>query len=904
VGYNQHHNHKRVSLALMPKPMVVRTEQLSRELRLALRRLLAAPLFSAFAILSIALGLGVTTAVYSTISGLVWNTSSFEDADRIAVITQLTSDRNRSWRWQISKADFDALQDRLRSRLALSGSSPVSGILNDGAQTSVFLGQAVTGNFFSMVGLPMALGRGIQESDDRPDADPVVVLSHEFWQTKTGGDPNLVGRTVRIDERPFVVIGVVAGSFKNGRYLDGQFGIANGDAWIPFAARTPPATPSDPPATPSADKSAPAASPTSSTQSPTITPSTGKSAGNSAPTQPPQPTPTPPPAKEPGLTVLVRPPTGRTIASIAAEVASVSAALDRSTPLSNASADGRLVTRSWSAVSASEITRAQADAAVKAGGAIVLLVGLVLVVACTNIANLTLGRGAWRQHEFSVRRALGASRGRLIREQCMESLIVALFGGAGALLIAQSLVRAVTTDIPQGNGTVTAVRPELNTPALIAAGGSLLVSLVVFGLIPAIQLTRTTLRDRLAGDAVGATPSRWRGRGWLIAGQVAISTAFLLVAFASVRAVNAVARQDPGFDLSHLAVASINFRPRHWDTTRTQQAIASIDTVARTASGFTSIAFTMGLPLGEGPRLRQLARVSIPDDSTAQPRELPVRALPSTPSIFRTLGVPILRGRGFDDHDIATTPQVIVISAEVAREMFGVVDAVGRQLRYLGPVDDTPRLSEIVGVAQDVNSRVFDLKLGTVYVPLAQEDVQRVLIVGRTVRDPGLTVRNFAKIVRLADPDLAVEFAATGPMVMTPTYIVLRLAGLLSGSLAILAVTLAMVGLYGVLSHVVARRTREIGVRLALGAETNRVRRMIVAEGLRPVLWGLGLGQFVGIGARALLRATDVAHSISPVDPTAIAVSATTLLVAGLVATYFPARHASKVDPNDALRSL
>jgi hypothetical protein len=463
-------------------------DQLWREARFAGRRLRATPIFTAIAIVSLALGLGVTTAVYSTIGALVWNTSSIDDAEHLAVITQQMTGARRSWQWTVSEPDFGALRSEMHSVPALAASTFLSGVLNDGTESSAFLGQAVTGNYFSIVRLPVALGRGIQESDDRPDADPVVVLSHQFWRSKTGGDPALVGRTVRIDTRSFVVIGVLAQSFQNGRDLNGQFGIANGDVWIPLAAKTPPAKALNPPA-------------------------------DSATTDPPPGAPPAPAATvasnyEPVLTVLARLPAGMAVQSVAAEVGGIGAALDRSTPLKSG-AGGRPVTRSWLATTASAIVREQTAAAVRAGGAVVLLVGLVLFVACTNIANLTLGRGASRQHEFSVRRALGASRGRLIREQCIESVVLAVFGAAGALLIAQILIQVGTTDIPLMNAAVLAVRPVLNAPALIAAGGSLLVSLVVFGLVPAIQLTRASLRDRLAGDAAGAPPSRWKGRGRL-----------------------------------------------------------------------------------------------------------------------------------------------------------------------------------------------------------------------------------------------------------------------------------------------------------------------------------------------------------------------------------------------------
>ena len=831
------------------------SDLLWRDLRLALRRLRATPAFAAFAAVSIALSLGVTTAVYSTVSALVWNTSPIADAHHLAILRQTTGG-STSWRWTISPADFDALRSRVQSASAVAASSALSGVLDDGARTSGVLAQAVTGNFFAVVQLPIGLGRGIQESDDRPDSDPVIVLSHEFWQSKTGGDPGLIGRTVRLSGHPFIVVGVIAQRFRNGRDLNGQVGLAHGDAFIPLAAK------------------------------PVVIPG-------------------PPTHDDASLTVLARLPKGTSTQTFAAEVTSIGAALDRSAPLGVGAASGRPPARSWSVSTAAAIAREESVAFVTAGRLVVMLVALVLIVACTNIANLTLGRGARREYEFGVRRALGATRGRLILGQCVESVVLALIGGVGALLIAQILIYFVTTDVPLSNAAVLAVHPSLDSSVLLAAGGALLGSLVVFGLLPAVQLAGASVHERIASDAVGASPNRWRGRRSLIAGQVTISTAFMLIAFASTRAVAVNARQDPGFDLPHLAVASVDLRPMNWDTARARQAIASIDAAARSHPAFTSVALTMGLPLGEGSRVRQLARVAPDaDDFDVAGRAVLVRAMLSTPAIFPTLGVPILRGRGFDHHDAETSSLVMVVSEDVARQMFGTGDVVGRQLSYLGPMNDTPRSAEVIGVARETNSRVFDVKMGSVYLPLVQHVANRVLILGRVAGDPAPRVRTFAEVVRTVEPDLAVEFAATGPMLMTPALVVLRFASLLSGGLSILAMCLSMLGLYGVLSHVVERRTREIGVRLALGADPDRVRRLVVGEGLRPVLWGLGVGVVVGIGARGVLRATDVAKDISVIDFPAFAVVSTTLVLAGFTASYRPARRASKTEPNVALRHL
>lgn len=829
--------------------------QLGREVRLAGRRLWATPVFTAFAVVSLSVGLGVTTAVYSTAGALFWSASSIEDADHLSVVTRQVPGAGMGWRGVISRPDFDELRSHVRSVPAVAASSAVVSALNDGAETSSFVVEAVTGNYFAMLPLPLYLGRGIEEADDRPGADPVVVLSHHVWQSKTGADRGVLGRTVRIGGHPFVVIGVVDDDGLSRRDLYGQYAFG-GDGWIPLAARN-------------------------------IVTGVVTTPGD-----------------RPGLTVIARMPAGLSLQTVAAEAGAIGAALDRETPLprGDSAAGSAPRWRKWSATTAGAIDREETAIVRAAGGGVVLLVSLVLLVACTNIANLTLGRGASRQHEFAVRRALGASRGRLIREQCAESAVLAALGGLGALLVTKVLLRSFTTDIPLGsNFQLIALQPRLNVTALIGAGGLLLVSLVVFGVVPAMHLTRASLNGRLASDASGVRPTRWRGRRRLIACQVAASTAFLLIAAASTRAVTADARHDPGFDLRHLAVGFVSLRSMHDDTARVQRAIEALDAAAHAQTGFESVALASGLPMGVGNRLRQVAQVSNVDGEQA----FPVVAMPATPGIFRTLAVPMLRGRGFDGHDSATTKRVIVVSERVARQAFGTADAVGKSMIYQGAWETAPQIVEVIGVTRDTDPvEPRDRRFGSVYLPLTQQSTDNLIIVGRTAGNPAPMARTFSRIVRDAEPDLAVEFAGTGSMVMTPRFVVLRVAAIMSGGLSMLSVTLAMLGLYGVLSHIVASRTREIGLRLALGAEASQVRRMTVGDGMQPVIWGLGVGLFVGIGARGALGAVVSGLNISAIDPLAFGLATVTLVAAGLFACYLPARSASKVDPNVALRHL
>ena len=541
------------------------------------------------------------------------------------------------------------------------------------------------------------------------------------------------------------------------------------------------------------------------------------------------------------------------------------------------------------------------------GTLLVLVVSLVLIVACTNIANLMLGRGAAGQSEWGLRLALGASRGLLVVERCVESGMLACAGGLGGLIVARVLIHAAAVDLPLGNGGVVTVRPSLDAATLVLAGVALIGSLLVFGVIPAWQLTRVSLTERLSGQATGASGVRWKGRRRLIVVQVAISASLMFLAATSTRALTTWTRHDPGFDLQQLAVGAVNLRPMHWDEGHRRQAIRSIDAAARAHAGFASIALTAGLPLGQSARLLQFDQVSSADSASGSTTPPAVAAvLAATPAIFRTLGVPLLQGRPFGEGDTSTTPPVIVISERVARQVFGTTGAVGRQMTFAGAssAGAAPTTVTVVGVARDTDvGQVFDRSLGTVYMPLSQRDVSRVFLVGRTDGDPAPAVRAFRTIVRQADPDLAVEVAATGEMLMAPSSVILRVGAALAGLLSLFAAALAMVGLYGVLSHVVGCRTREIGVRLALGADGGRVCRTIIVEGLAPVVWGIGLGGLLAEGTLLIARAT-MQRDLSAIGPVAAAVVPVTLIVTGLLACYLPARRASRVDPNVALRDL
>ena len=528
------------------------------DLRLALRRLRATPVFATFAALSFALGLGATTAMYATVASLLWSTPTLPDASRIAVLTTPSSGGTPTWGLIASRDDFDSLRRRVSNVSPLAASVWSHEALSIGDRTSSFLATAVTGDYGAIVRPSILLGRGLDPADDRPSADAVVVLAHAFWRSKLGGDPSIVGRTVTISSRPFVVVGVAAASLDPRHDLIGAFGLMLGDGWIPMSARPLPAS--------------------------------------GVPTR----------SDEPELAVIARLSSPADLPAVATEFAAIGGSLDRSSPRPAEDSASGPPPRQWSASTAADLGRARMADSIKLSALVVSLVGLVLIIACTNLANLMLGRGAARRQELAVRRALGASRARLVRELCAESAVVCVAGGLGAWLVARVVAQWLSVDVPLHDLQVLSLRPAIDAGVFSVAAIGLMASLVIFGVLPALQLTRASQQVR---DSHLRT-HRWKGRRHVIAWQVALSATLLLSAIASTRSVVGIMRHDPGFDLSHLAVAAIDLVPLKNDKTKLTATLAALTSATQAPDGFRALTVTAGLPISSTPARQMVSIVS------------------------------------------------------------------------------------------------------------------------------------------------------------------------------------------------------------------------------------------------------------------------------------------------------
>jgi putative ABC transport system permease protein len=825
----------------------------ANDIRLALRRLGATPLFTAFAILSLAAGVAITTAVYSIVDSVFMRGLGIREPDRVAVVVEPQS--GRLLPGTVSEPDFRDLQASQTSfsHVAASATSVRRVAFPSGAQ--MVIGESVSGSYFATLGVRAALGRAIQPADD-DGAVRVVMLSDSLWRRRFASDRRVVGTTVSISGEQFEVIGVAPASYNGPRgwLLGTQF-------WIPLG-------------TESQLKEAPRPAWWRGT-----------------------------PRDTRKLTVFGRLAPQATIAAASAELQTVAARLDRTFPPQYPGQGVAATDRPWRARTMADV--ADEDTGIRRFGmALVALVGLVLVVACTNLGNLVLARGTTRLRELAVRRALGASQWRLVREQCLESVMLAA-GGAVASYVMFELLRVlmdaeIHMATPFGGRMTLEFHPVLNVPALTIAVSSLLVALVVFGLEPAIQLTRTIdVRGALAaGSAVG--PPRRRRQQVLLRWQVAIAAGFFIIATMFVKYSIAEARHDSGIDLDRIAVAVLNLDSPEWNEPRARRMFDRVLGELRGHPSIETASLASGLPFGMPSSLRlAISPAERADAAAVEPHMM--TGIAGTPSFFRTLGVEILRGRGFDDRDAPGAPRVVVVSEFTARLVFGTADAVGRQV-VVGPQAAARATATIVGVAAntDVGS-IFADPRPLAYVPLAQQYQPVVTVVARASGSVPNAVAAVREAVRRADPEVAVDTIGTGRTVLAGPFQVLRGLGLTAIGLGAVTLLLAMAGLYGIQSHVIANRTREIGVRMSFGATAGQIKRMVLLDGYRPVLDGLIFGLSIGLVGRAIARAY-LELDVAIVDRWMLVVTPIPLICAAFFACYLPARRAAAVDPNVALR--
>ncbi len=817
------------------------------DLRFSLRTLSKRPAFTLIAVVSLALGIGANVAIFSLLREVFWRPIPIDDPERVVVV--YGTDQKRGDIELVSHHNWRDLREQNTVLEGLGGYAWSKVSVSTQDESVHVTGSLVSGNYFDILGVSAALGRTLSPVDDvTPGGHPVVVLSHHFWSSRLGSDPQAVGRKIRINDHPFTVVGVMSPEFKGllrGYAAELWVSIAMNEVVIPDPAVN------------------------------WFNRRIGKI-----------------------ITPVGRLAEGLTLAEADANFRALGARLARDYPESLKGRGFRLVP----AVEAAIPVWAQATAT---SGAAVLTatVGLVLLIACLNIANLLLARAGERRQEIAVRLALGVGRGRLVRQLLTESVVTALAGGILGLVVARWTLDALLT-VLGSMGWWGTFNLEITLDLGILAFFLLLSMLtgVLFGLVPAIQSSRPELVSALkAGGDASPVSDRvpWiRGldfRNALVVAQVALSLVALVAAGLFLRSFDTARGTDPGFDAEKLAVASFDVALQGYSQEQGKQLFSQVVERVEALPGVESATLAQYGPISDY-WYQAVTREGEATDPTA--RTL-VQANPVLPGYFRTLGIAVEEGRGFSKHDRAASVPVVVVNRTMATQFFPGQQAVGKRLVLLE--SETKKITvEIVGVARDVDyNLVGEARQPFFYLPLMQYYVANATLIVRTAVEPAVALGRVTGEIRAIDPQLPLVDVQTVPQVVAASMWAPRFVAYFLGIFGAVALALTAIGLYGVMLYAVTRRTREIGIRVALGAERRSVLALVLKQSLSSVAFGLALGLTVALLASRLVTSMLFVDST---DPFAYLGTLTLMVAVAIAASVVPAVRAMRVDPIRVLR--
>jgi macrolide transport system ATP-binding/permease protein len=813
------------------------------DIRYAARWLWRTPGFTAAAIVTIALGVGVNAGIFTVLNGLLFRDLQAPDAHELVSIYQTVEEDGQddvtSGVGTFSTSEYNIYRDQaqtLSGVLAL-GNAPMTTLAGDRPQ--LILGSLVSCNHFDVLGQPPALGRGLSAEDCEPGALPVVILSRTLWRTTFAADTGILGRTVQLNRHQFTVVGVSA----EGTYAGPRYGILDGGYMAPISA--------DP-----------------------LLRSSGRFQND----------------QQRWLNLIGRRKDGTGLGQVRAELGVIAARIDQQQP-------GRSTKLTVESRIPTSVPPDQRGAIL--GGSAVLMAAFVsvLLIACANVANLLLARGSARSQEIGIRLSLGASRARVIRQLLTESMLISIAGGLLGSVLAmwsfQSLVaRALPALLPPGFPVSLAFDLGPDLQALIVAVAMTFGTGILFGLVPALHASRPDVQTAIKQDGAGAGANRRGGRlrGVLVGVQVALCMTLMIAAGLLLRGLYVTHTVDTGFEYRDVAFVSLesalDVHGPEEATAFRRRLMAEVEALP----GVTAAAYTDRQPLGMD---NAAIRIRLPDESEETSRT--TQLISVTPQYFSVLELPIVRGRTFTNLEVQNRTAgalPIIVSEATARNLWPGADAIGRTL--ISPMLPDQTL-QVVGVAADarINS------LGTIdpyyiYIPGGGA----ALLVKSRVGF-GATASSLRATLRDLDPTLAIDVLPLEANLAWWRGLSGIIAALGTG-LGVLALVLASVGIYGVVAYSVSRRYREIGIRMALGAESHTVLGMILRQTMRPVI----IGALIGVAAASALSRilTSVLFGVSPTDPVGLGGAVLLVLGVALVAGVMAVRPATRSNPTAALR--
>ena len=828
-------------------------ETLLNDIRYALRWMRRSPGFSCVAILSLGLGVGVNTAMFSLVDSLLFRPLPVTSPHTLVDV--FTSGGDGDEYATTSYQDFLDLKTHNTAFTDLIGYSPMMAPLSLGDRSRIVFGQIVTSNHFTMLGVQPQLGRLLVPSDDDPNAERVVVLSHRMWQREFGGDPAIVGKTLTLRGLAYTIAGVAPASFT------GVVPLLTPELWLPI---------------PYVEEVEPAG----------INDSVPSPVGNTR-------------LERRGMRwMFVK---GRLKDGITAEQANANVALiGRQLEAANIQTNKD---RRMSAVPTEDVRLLvpQAGGILSIGAAgVMTIVGLVLLIACANVAGMLLARASARRREISVRLAIGASRPRLIQQLLVEGALLGVTGAIVAVALAWALVQALQAiQLPLPVDVAFDLRIDARVLTFSIAVAA--VTGILAGLLPALKASAPHLISDLRGEAPAGRIGRRRValRDALVVSQVALTAVLLVVAGLLLRSLGASQRADVGFDPRGLAAISLDTDMVRYNNERNdafwREALTRIRGVPGVGNaGFAAptLPFTFNFYQEE---LRVDSRVY----SEGQHGEI-IEGAEISAGYLETLGVRMLEGRSIADTDVAGSPDVVVINQTMARSYWPNESAVGHTVQLVNPTRS--RMFRVVGVAADHKRHgVLESPLPFVYYALAQRPSRYRFVLARTDGSADALLATMRRELLALEPGLVFMDHATMEQNMASSLMPARVGAMLATAFGGLGTLLAAIGLYGVIAFSVARRTREIGVRMALGAKPESVLSMVMRQGFTIVAIGLAIGATLAAVAATALR--GVLYGVTPFDPIAWTLALIAMMAAAGLANFVPARRAMRVEPMTALRT-
>ncbi len=800
-------------------------EELWQDLRYGARMLRTQPGFTLIAVLTLSLGIGANTAIFSIVNAVLLRPFPYQAPERLVILQERVSAGGgfspsypNFADWRVQNTAFDSI-----SAVREDESFNFTGA----GEPERVQGRLVSAEFFSTLGIKPLLGRDFFAEEDRPGATPAAILSYGLWQRKFGADPNIIGKQLTLNNQSFTVVGITPANF--------QFG-AEADVSVPIGL--------------SAERFR----------------LRGRDPGT-------------------GVVARLKPNVSRQQAET--ELNLIAARLEQQYPESN---KGRraLITP----LHESFVGNVRQPLLILLGA-----VGLVLLIACANVANLLLVRSSARQKEMAVRVALGAARWRIIRQLLTESVLLAALGATFGILLAFWGTRFIAGQLPDGIPRFQ--EAQVDAPVL---GFTLAVSLLtglLFGLVPTLQASHPNLTEGLKEGERGSSGRRQRLRSVLVVGEVALTLTLLVGAGLLIQSFRRVLQVDPGFKAQDLLTMQVSVN--NPDGQQVANFFEQLLQNVRNLPGVKSVAVSNGLPFGGANHPAFIIEGRPNPDKKSSGQRYTV-----SPDYFQTMGIELIKGRVFTAQDTRDSQRVIVIDEALARQSFPNEDPLGKRLKQ---TPDSPSL-EIVGVVRHVEPYRLDgqgpgpaqfyTNFNQVSLQGLPNNVRRINLLTRTDGDPLSLASAVRGQVAALNKDQAVFNVGTMEQIVARSVAPRRFSMLLLSVFAVAALALASIGIYGMMSYAVARRTREIGVRMALGAQSGNVLRLVIGQGMKLALAGVALGLVASVALTRTIK--NLLFGVSATDPATFAAIALLLALVALLACWIPARRATKVDPMIALR--